>query len=559
MNDDEREFVGLMAEGERRACKEDGFYLAKYVIGRHWLKGAERGKQNLFQECHEDLIGWLWNLWKTRYERPYKTIAVVCWPRRTMKSTVCDGVFPIQVLLDDADTRILFDSYDLDKAAGFLKPVRLSFEAPLFQEIHGDLKGAHGNWNNNGITIKRDAILPQGSIMLGSIETTPTGEHWELIIADDLLTEETANTPEQREKVMRRVKMYDNLLDPGGMAVIVTTRWGPEDVVAFFQDLEAEDRRYARPKRIFLNVKHCYKKMTGPEAEDLDMPFTTELEFPNLLTQEELDFARASQGVYWFSRNYLCWPISEDSTLIKRSWIRYHDLTLDKLPRGSKLYLTCDPSGVSGKEFRGKDYAGIIVAAVSPEMDIFVLHRVREHFTDHALMNMLWMLYEQYPPHRAGIETVFGQINIRNWIKGELAKVGRVIHWSEFKNSGWEKEARVRTIVPYAECGKLYIRKDMTDLEAELLSYPEGAHDDLVDALAYVIDLMDKPTVDEQKKWWMTRDWALPTAASPFVPTLAMPAPPDPTSIAVWQAEAEARIMKTRVQNRRFSPASRRF
>ncbi len=543
------EYSEAMQELERRASTADGFYLAKYIVGRHWLNAENSGNKNLWGPWHEDLINWLWNLWRTRHQRPYKTFAVVCWPRRTMKSTVCTGPFPIQVLLQAPNTRILFDSQDETSAGGFLGPVKQVFEDSLFQEIHGDIRSKH-NWNQDSITVKRDAILPQSSIMLGSAESSPTGQHWELIVADDLQTEKNVKEPDQRKKIIDRVKMYDNLLDQSGMAVIVGTRWDSNDLMNFLDMSAKEDERYSRPQRIFFNRKSAYKRQADGKLS------TTELEFPGLLTEDELSFARSQMGRELYYCNYLCEPFQSDNAQFLKEWILYHNMTVGELPEGTVVYMAVDPAG-EGK-FRDADFNAIIVAAVTPQNDTYVLYAWRGHVTRLGLLQKILQLWEAYNPRSLGVEAVFGQVELKNWMKEEMRKRGKVVNWHDFTNSKIKKEARIKVLLPLFECGKVWLRKEHTELESELLGWPDGGHDDMIDTLAYIRDMVDIPFDGPvHGKWWEQKDWALPDAKIKFIPTQAQPTPPDPTSIAVWDLEKKNKDLRTTARRNRFSPASR--
>ena len=47
------------------------------------------------------------------------------------------------------------------------------------------------------------------------------------------------------------------------------------------------------------------------------------------------------------------------------------------------------------------------------------------------------------------------------------------------------KSSRLETLQPYFAQGKFYITKEMIELRDELLLYPRGKHDDLLDGMFY--------------------------------------------------------------------------
>lgn len=446
----------------------------------------------------------------------------------------------------DPDTRILLDSHDVDSAKKFLQPIKQAFQDKLFEEIHGSLRDK-ADWSQNSITIKREAILPQSSISLGGVDSSPTGEHYELIISDDLQDEKNSKSRDQIQKVIDRVKLYDNLLDQSGMAVIVGTRWAYGDLMEWLEEQRKEDERFGRPKRIFINKKHAYKKSE-------DGKFTEELEFPGLLTKEELSYARAQQGSYLFSCNYLVEPMSDEIAVFKKETFQYHELGRGNLPENSRVYMAIDTAGSGEKRFKGADYHGIVISAVSPAGDMYVLYSLKAHLSDQKLMEKIGELHTEYKPHEIAIEANFKRHQLKGWMQDEWKKAGKYIHFDELPKSQVKKEDRIQGVSPRFELGKVYFRKNMTELEDELLQFPKGAHDDLADAFAYTWHMADVPNEKGHELWYMQKDWALTGA---FQPTEKMPKPPDPTSIAVWQIEHEERKYKTRNSRNRFRAASR--
>ena len=50
---------------------------------------------------------------------------------------------------------------------------------------------------------------------------------------------------------------------------------------------------------------------------------------------------------------------------------------------------------------------------------------------------------------------------------------------------GESKDLRIRSLQPIAEAGRLFIKPHHTELYKEIIDFPYGATDDIVDALAY--------------------------------------------------------------------------
>jgi len=58
---------------------------------------------------------------------------------------------------------------------------------------------------------------------------------------------------------------------------------------------------------------------------------------------------------------------------------------------------------------------------------------------------------------------------------------------------------RIEALIPWFEHGKIYITKEMQELVDEYLSFPVGEHDDLLDTLAYQLQVMSAGKEYEKK------------------------------------------------------------
>ena len=69
------------------------------------------------------------------------------------------------------------------------------------------------------------------------------GQHYSVIIADDLSSLDNSLTKEQREKVINHWRLYISLLDPGGTIVVVGTRYSAGDIVAHIIETEIDPKQ----------------------------------------------------------------------------------------------------------------------------------------------------------------------------------------------------------------------------------------------------------------------------------------------------------------------------
>ena len=151
-------------------------------------------------------------------------------PRGTFKSSVCSEAAPIWWLMRNYDERILLDSEVFTNSKNFLRVIRAHLASKRFQMLFGDWKG--DNWNEAEITIsKRKKVYKEASITCGGIGTVKVGQHYSKIVGDDYNSGNNSGTTEARQKVLTHYRMSTAILDPGGVYVIVGTRYAVDDVI----------------------------------------------------------------------------------------------------------------------------------------------------------------------------------------------------------------------------------------------------------------------------------------------------------------------------------------
>lgn len=86
-------------------------------------------------------------------------------------------------------------------------------------------------------------------------------------------------------------------------------------------------------------------------------------------------------------------------------------------------------------------------------------------------------------------------------------------------NSSRSKAARIKALQPWFENGKMYIKKDQTELYHQITMYPRTRHDDLIDSLANILQIMTPAMPKIEDKWEGSKL--------------------DPNHLAIWKAKDE--------------------
>ena len=516
-NDNLKEFYEITRELERRRCKEDLFYQSKFVLGKAMmLKGADRMDWH-----HKELCDDLMHQWRTRQDKNTKTTMKVEWPRGTLKSTICSVYFPVWVLLNEPETRILIESETATNASRFLANIKACFEAKHFQYLFGQRYNPRHRWNLDELTVSRRQEFREPSIDVGGIEVEKTGQHYDLYIGDDLQGKTNSTTRDQIEKVILHAKGVYSLMNPSGMLLFPGTRWAHSDLGGYMDELNEEDDLMLRPRAIHVSRYTCWRK------GDTGQTMWGQPEFPTLLPVEELNDMRAKQGPYVFSCNYLLSPTSDENAIFNSKWLRFHSYTVeDLLKMGCECWISVDPAGDGG--FEGSDFTAIIVAFISPRYDIYIHEVIREKMTHKAMADLLFKLAAQYKPRSVGMEAVLKFRELYTWLKMEAQLNGKHLPIRDFKNTNKVKQSRIRELQPVVENGKFYMRREHKHLEDEMLRFPKGKHDDCLDATAYLLEFMSTPIADQPREYWeKDPNWAQNWQGQG--------PPPSPSDVRVWK------------------------
>ena len=212
--------------------------------------------------------------------KPFKLVLL---PRGSFKSSVVTIGYTVQSIVKNPNIRILIANEKLDNAKTFLSEIKGHFESnEILRNFYGDFISKFG-WREDSIIVsKRTKNLKEPTVSCAGVEVVKVGMHYDLIIMDDLVSDQNSTTKEQIDKVKDFYRLALPMLEPGGEIIVIGTRW-------HFNDLY---------NHLIENEKHRFNYyIRGAYTED------KKLWFPNRLTEEFLQDQRRSQSSYQFACN----------------------------------------------------------------------------------------------------------------------------------------------------------------------------------------------------------------------------------------------------------------
>ncbi len=193
------------------------------------------GFSDVNKETHGDVIELL--------EDP-GTRKLICLPRGTLKSSVGVIGYAIWLLINNPDLRILITSELYTNSSTFLREIKSHIESPLFVKLFGNWKTKV--WNESEIVIApRSKKTKEASIRVAGIGVTTTGQHFDVIIADDLNSQDNTRSKEAAEKVVEHFKYNISILEPKGTYLVIGTRYHTNDVIGHILSNEETDYQEA--------------------------------------------------------------------------------------------------------------------------------------------------------------------------------------------------------------------------------------------------------------------------------------------------------------------------
>lgn len=396
---------------------------------------------------------------------------IIAAPRGHAKSTVVDLVYLCWAVVHKKAKFVLLISDTYSQAALFLEAVKAEFESnDELKAFYGTL--VSGKWSEGEILVNGILIKSIGAGMkvrgLKHRESRP-----DLVICDDLENDEMVESKERREKLENwfNAALLPSM-DKDGRLIVIGT---------------------------ILHYDGLLNKLLSPEYKSYYQKIYRAIEdgkalWPEHLSVEELEkmkdeFLLRGQG-YLFYREYQNDPVSGENRKFKLEKLQYITKEIDEelLRKQLTNYITIDRAYSISKT---SDSTGIIVVSVDLENKWYIQMAQRFKGNEQQVIEKIFDLHSFFAPRKMGIEQKAFQYTLKPSMDVEMRKRNTFFTVEELKDAGRSKNARIEGLIPRFETNSIFIRRDQTDLIDELIRFPSAPHDDLIDALAYMLELAE--------------------------------------------------------------------
>jgi len=312
---------------------------------------------------------------------------------------------------------------------------------------------------------------------IASVNSTLTGLGGDLFIVDDPLKAIDAQSEPMRNRVndwvsSTLISRLDNKAT--GQIIIVMQRVHQQDLTGHLLKNSNGWDHLCLPaiaeidENIPIRPDEFYPRKAGeplqPEREPIDV----------------LNTVRREIGSEQFAAQYQQTPVPAGGALFRRHWFRYYDIPPERTWK-TKIILSWDTAAKAGVR---NDYSvctvWLVIENTPVERDYYLLDMVRGQYEYPRLRQLAISLAEKWKPYRILVEDASTGIALAQELQSLGTYVVRPVPATQ------DKQGRAYVQTHKFEAGFVHFPRDtpyMMDVEAELLSFPQGHHDDIVDSI----------------------------------------------------------------------------
>jgi len=441
------------------------------------------------------------NVWDTLIDR-FQQIIILS-PRGVGKSIFFSKSFPLYFMLRNYNSATLLVTETDDLAKGYTTSIveALMKNPKLVEDFNtpallDPMKGRQG-YSRHEIHFKRSVSRKEDTFKAVGLGKKIIGIHPDLIILDDIIQE--GKTQLKQEQIERWIdKVILPMRKPNTKIVMIGTRKDPDDIYNYMMRKGTFE---VSVQKIISEIPDYIVKR-NESGRILSIEFTNPywdvyenarraVLWPQRYTLKEVCLIREEMGHIAFSGEMMNSPVVEEGIQFQRDWLRFYNLgsvlenNLSEFLRW-RIFMAVDIGGAQ----RTSDFSCVASVGFFGNK-IYILRLNYGHWKIPTLLQQIYKDYkywEEYgnKPMKVGVEENFMQKAVIEYLDE--------FTWLPLKGirQSRRKETRIDPLSAYFERGRIFIDPDIrgyNEFLVEYLNYPNGKHDDLLDALEMAISL----------------------------------------------------------------------
>lgn len=415
------------------------------------------------------------------------------WPRGSFKSQVFTIGQAAWLIAKDPNIRILICSEVSRQALKFVTEIMKIIDSQWFRERFGVHKGKQ--WKEGTGVFYSALRTRQGikdpTLAAAGVGEVQTGAHWDMVIMDDVCSQENTQTPEAIEKLWNWFGEVQSQLDPGTKLFMIGTLHHHGDIYCRIMKDE--------------NISRTFDISKFGWAEPLVDPMTddpAELFFPKRLTRAFVRDRKIKQPPRLFSCFYENRPQAGDRQLFKPEYFRV--IPDESVPANVWTYILSDFAFTAEEKKKGKaDRTVFWVVSIDSNRVAYVRDIVIGRWKPSDSCRIacdLWSRYQVLECKGMSVEkttqkellsSLFEEIRRQTFVRPLFIEI-------EGRNQEI-KDIRIESAEPRFRRGDIYFCQSVKDnflykwkpMIDEMTEWPFSDHDDIPDAISD-LDKQDK-------------------------------------------------------------------
>lgn len=460
---------------------------------------------------------------------------LVLMPRGHLKSTICSALYVLWRIYRNPDIRILVATEKKPLAQSFIRELRQYLEDGTLQaevwnnrpHVEGPLvpaldasgrrrRSATRNyeddadteatdkkiiWSSTAIQVIRPGKFKEATVYTTSTGTTVTGDHYDLLILDDIVGFRNSDTTEKREKLHQWADDLESVLNPqhkscmgavcevlGDEVVILGTRYYKGDYYDYLEENEEELEYITFKRNIYANGLDDSEGFLWPEM------YTAEI---------IKRLRKRTRTIRQFAAQYLNQIIVSEEQILKPDKVQYiHAAALtvkpnlvEYRPKNAvtptlvRTMLVVDPAGSVSKT---ADYTAVAVGGVDTEGNLYVFDMKYGRWTPSQIVDAIYTLADKWQLNAVTVDSNGVGITLPYAIKEAFGR-HRPLVIREWRHGGRAKNERIEFYLqPLWENDKVFFTNwlaQLQELQDEMTYFPNSPHDDCLDVMSMIAEL----------------------------------------------------------------------
>ena len=446
---------------------------AKKEFLRYKIKLEEKRKESAIKNDFMSFVKYVWpdfiegshhKIMSEKFNKvatgDLKRIVINMAPRHT-KSEFASYLLPSWMIGKNPKLKIIQATHTTELAVRFGRKAKNLIDSQEYQKIfqtklREDSKAA-GRWETN----------EGGEYFAAGVGGSITGRGADLLIIDDPHSEQDALNTNALERTWEWYTSGPRQrLQPGGIIVVVMTRWNTKDLTGKLINAQKESKA------------DQWEVIEFPAILPNDKPL-----WPEYWKLEELEGVKAGLPIGKWNAQYQQNPTAEEGSIIKREWWNLWDKDLPPLHHVIQSYDTAFLKKETA-DYSAITTWGVFYPTEDSGPNLILLDVVKDQFEFPELRRVALEQYNYWKPESVIVEGKASGMPLTF----ELRKQGiPVINYTPSR--GNDKHARVNAVAPLFESGQVWATDDKFAEEVieECAAFPYGDHDDLVDSMTQAV------------------------------------------------------------------------